>query len=408
MSGSKSYGYPSGRVLNAFRHHRGGHPPRLGGWGILAMVLNAFRHHRGGHMKVVKLSPITNGAQRLSASQRGACQARSAIRSSGQVLNAFRHHRGGHARSSTRSGSRWKVLNAFRHHRGGHDPGERDGNGTRVVLNAFRHHRGGHHATTNSRERSHRVLNAFRHHRGGHVTIGVGICGFGIGAQRLSASQRGAWTAWRAASGIGTRVLNAFRHHRGGHPGGRRWATRPPSAQRLSASQRGAWTDGSVLPSTSRCSTPFGITEGGIAAITELTITSNKCSTPFGITEGGIRRTSARPTTRSGAQRLSASQRGAYPNTSSAPHQPSGCSTPFGITEGGIPHVRTAADRPTVLNAFRHHRGGHEGGSATPNVNGAVLNAFRHHRGGHRGRQQTIARKPSRCSTPFGITEGGM
>ena len=115
-------------------------------------------------------------------------------------------------------------------------------------------------------KRSHRVLNAFRHHRGGHVTIGVGICGFGIGAQRLSASQRGAWTAWRAASGIGdasaqrlsasqrgasraagagpqptTKVLNAFRHHRGGD-------------------LLEAW-----LPSTSRCSTPFGITEGGIA-----------------------------------------------------------------------------------------------------------------------------------------------
>jgi len=60
------------------------------------------------------------------------------------------------------------------------------------------------------------------------------------------------------------------------------------------------------------------------------------CSTPFGITEVGIARDRANRAGRSGAQRLSASQRWAsYEGLLG--FQTSGlCSTPFGITEVGI------------------------------------------------------------------------
>ena len=93
-----------------------------------------------------------------------------------------------------------------------------------LVLNAFRHHRGGHGvALRMSCSRSSVVLNAFRHHRGGH---------------------------WRVASlGICMAVvLNAFRHHRGGHV-----TPSPPEPYSMAV-----------------CSTPFGITEGGIRCIVAL------------------------------------------------------------------------------------------------------------------------------------------
>ena len=71
----------------------------LGGWGILAMVLNAFRHHRGGHMKGREtIADYEWCSTPFGITEGGMPKARSAIRSSGQVLNAFRHHRGGHAR----------------------------------------------------------------------------------------------------------------------------------------------------------------------------------------------------------------------------------------------------------------------------------------------------------------------
>jgi len=59
------------------------------------------------------------------------------------------------------------------------------------------------------------------------------------------------------------------------------------------------------------------------------------------------------------------------------------CSTPFGITEVGITGPLHAAAAGHVLNAFRHHRGGHR-------------EAF----------NQQIKRVA--CSTPFGITEVGI
>ena len=131
------------------------------------------------------------------------------------------------------------------------------------------------------------------------------------------------------------------------------------------------------------------------------------------------------------AQRLSASQRGACRRRPPMPPLDKMCSTPFGITEGGIHKSRSSlAERRHVLNAFRHHRGGHvlvfedrvisrvcstpfgitEGGirPACPSPRPArVLNAFRHHRGGHRHGGQHREHHVG-CSTPFGITEGGI
>jgi len=84
-------------VLNAFRHHRGGHVPARLGRIVRPRVLNAFRHHRGGHKSSL-------GAFLCAVI----------------VLNAFRHHRGGHLVTDDGHSAIVNVLNAFRHHRGGH------------------------------------------------------------------------------------------------------------------------------------------------------------------------------------------------------------------------------------------------------------------------------------------------
>ena len=132
-------------------------------------------------------------------------------------------------------------------------------------------------------------------------------------------------------------VLNAFRHHRGGHD--LPWASWPPeaSAQRLSASQRWAYA---LAPASHQ--------------------RSSWCSTPFGITEVGM------------------------PIAETGEDDEPLCSTPFGITEVGISHGKSnVVDTTAVLNAFRHHRGGH-----IDLLVGLAL--------------------AERCSTPFGITEVGM
>jgi len=228
-------------------------------------------------------------------------------------------------------------------------------------------------------------------------------------------------------------VLNAFRHHRGGH---RFIGSRPDREF--------------------RCSTPFGITEVGIDDARFCPPMPTGCSTPFGITEVGIRR-GVRSIVVSGcAQRLSASQRWASGPTAFVAGERQGCSTPFGITEVGISlesarwmfgsgaQRLSASQRwacrarendrapDPVLNAFRHHRGGHPSGGGGPasldecstpfgitevgmggrargySRSHAVLNAFRHHRGGHRSRRRATSAFSGGCSTPFGITEVGI
>ena len=205
------------------------------------------------------------------------------------------------------------------------------------------------------------VLNAFRHHRGGHTSGSWWVTSSLDCAQRLSASQR--WASAGASSSVKPkRVLNAFRHHRGGHPGPAAAVLADTyGAQRLSASQRWACPGKDPTGSTLHlCSTPFGITEvgilghvvqargvgrvlnafrhhrGGHVDLSEgVGRDDTACSTPFGITEVGIASRFARRRPMKCAQRLSASQRWAW-------------------HAGAVDR-----DHVSVLNAFRHHRGGH-------------------------------------------------
>jgi len=181
------------------------------------------------------------------------------------------------------------------------------------------------------------VLNAFRHHRGGH--------GRAIECRKTC-----------------DKVLNAFRHHRGGHGETSQTPATTSSAQRLSASQRWASApynaDGTVNTSAQRLSASQ---RWAFAVDHAAAVRCFKCSTPFGITEVGIPEIRSRPCSRApSAQRLSASQRWAYFHTP--------------ITE---------SDQMSVLNAFRHHRGGH------------LLFV-------------QVKQRINLCSTPFGITEVGI
>ncbi len=297
-------------VLNAFRHHRGGHIPRFPGMGSQLSAQRLSASQRWARCNSLPLVGITVkcstpfgitevgtpassrvswsgcGAQRLSASQRWALIRRSCRPCQGAVLNAFRHHRGGHIRAlagklpcrgrcstpfgitevGTRSRGRWRrsqpVLNAFRHHRGGHCAFGVQEEWSVSVLNAFRHHRGGHNSRL-LRSISPRVCST----PFGITEVGTALMALAFfaltSAQRLSASQRWARPERRQRADL-ARVLNAFRHHRGGH-------------------------------------------------------TRSGTRSPFG----------------------------------------SPCSTPFGITEVGTGWPRASHDRGIVLNAFRHHRGGH-------------------------------------------------
>ncbi len=65
------------------------------------------------------------------------------------------------------------------------------------------------------------------------------------------------------------------------------------------------------------------------------------------------------------AQRLSASQRWAYSITVTM-NANNMCSTPFGITEVGIRRGSRQEPLRNVLNAFRHHRGGHRLAEVVP------------------------------------------
>ena len=134
------------------------------------------------------------------------------------------------------------------------------------------------------------------------------------------------------------------------------------------------------------CSTPFGITEVGMSATaSSLLHGATMCSTPFGITEVGI---AGRPRSRA---------------------ELALCSTPFGITEVGMLTTAIGCERTLmVLNAFRHHRGGHQGTCPRGAIRSRVLNAFRHHRGGHGAVRLISRRLTCACSTPFGITEVGI
>ena len=182
---------------------------------VQEIVLNAFRHHRGGHKSVRGRRVTRRRAQRLSASQRGAFDTRTDDRGCPGVLNAFRHHRGGHASRRAAPTTCRRALNAFRHHRGGHSS-------PFVTLYQWA---------------CAQRLSASQ--RGARLQLS-GPNPQLLRAQRLSASQRGALAVQVRVRPHG-KVLNAFRHHRGGHDDqGDRRPIRG-CAQRLSASQRGAY-----------------------------------------------------------------------------------------------------------------------------------------------------------------------
>ncbi len=375
-------------VLNAFRHHRGRHQSGIGVYHRPVRVLNAFRHHRGRHWAI-----------------------RTRRAGAGPVLNAFRHHRGRHVISTdvvipcfscstpfgiTEVGTRvalpWplttlRVLNAFRHHRGRHDPAPRIGiAGDQSCSTPF-----------------------------GITEVGTGRIGHEVDrpdlrAQRLSASQRSAHRPRLRLTQGRRHVLNAFRHHRGRHAalvGGR---ARPPvGAQRLSASQRSA-----LLPRAGPRRHPERAQRLSASQRSAHQLRSTGCrrpalcSTPFGITEVGTRVDVSQLARWLSAQRLSASQRSAPAGSSSTPLTVVECSTPFGITEVGTTTGRSASRRSSgVLNAFRHHRGRHDGASRARRPASQVLNAFRHHRGRHARSRRSRLAVHDRCSTPFGITEVG-
>jgi len=127
------------------------------------------------------------------------------------------------------------------------------------------------------------------------------------------------------------------------------------------------------------------------------------------------------------AQRLSASQRWAYRASPSTMTSLSGAQRLSASQRWASPRPFPEATGRRVLNAFRHHRGGHSRRPGLRLVVGDVLNAFRHHRGGHPHRSCGRLSNPRAqrlsasqrwaycggqwrllncgCSTPFGITE---
>jgi len=354
---------------------------------IALRVLNAFRHHRGGRFSRNKSeSRAYIRAQRLSASQRWAPSTGEIPDVGQRVLNAFRHHRGGRTKKNshpfradhmcstpfgiTEVGAGGPaavcaladVLNAFRHHRGGRMANEWSAPVRIMCSTPFGITEVG---ATPGRGRTHPGGSAQRlsasqrwaHDRRGTKTRGS------EGAQRLSASQRWARPRGRlrryGPGGGMSGVLNAFRHHRGGR------AAR-----------------GEVPPSRAEVLNAFRHHRGGRTTSSRQSGRTRMCSTPFGITEVGatFAGKSNCPTAR--AQRLSASQRWAL---------------------GGNGRL---LGQDVVLNAFRHHRGGRAGNQGTAFRPAVVLNAFRHHRGG-RARTPCCGACRTRCSTPFGITEVG-
>ncbi len=205
-----------GLVLNAFRHHRGGHDPASQGQGLHFGVLNAFRHHRGGHRPFAVLIGHSSMCSTPFGITEVGTRGTAVALENEPVLNAFRHHRGGHTnRATSRRCKRCCAQRLSASQRWAHlakslcqcHPG---------VLNAFRHHRGGHRLERCLDDSASIVLNAFRHHRGGHTRPPSAFRELPECAQRLSASQR--WARPRPITCIRPlNVLNAFRHHRGGH-----------------------------------------------------------------------------------------------------------------------------------------------------------------------------------------------
>ncbi len=200
-------------------------------------------------------------------------------------------------------------------------------------------------------------------------------------------------------------VLNAFRHQR--------WKPSKPfldsasmwrSAQRLSASEMETPLVPAPILISSSCSTPFGIRDGNPPEGQPSGFWPFACSTPFGIRDGNPRINPRRRSTRTSAQRLSASEmetretRCILPSSTPCAQRLSAsemetllpavqsakvcmCSTPFGIRDGNPQSIYQPPDDRPVLNAFRHQR--------------------------WKPRDTYVGKMNwERCSTPFGIRDG--
>ena len=201
------------------------------------------------------------------------------------------------------------------------------------------------------------VLNAFRHHRGGHL-VAVGELLRGLGCSTPFGITEVGMPRYRHQPRI-VLVLNAFRHHRGGHTLRRHHSHAQARAQRLSASQRWAFARVDDGLAVLQCSTPFGITEVGISLTAREPVRWPQCSTPFGITEVGIGRGAIPGPRLHRVLNAFRHHRGGHALQADGWWLRSECSTPFGITEVGIRAKHRLVAIVEVLNAFRHHRGGH-------------------------------------------------
>ena len=85
------------------------------------------------------------------------------------------------------------------------------------------------------------------------------------------------------------------------------------------------------------------------------------------------------------------------------------CSTPFGITEVGILGYDTPRylDKCSAQRLSASQRWAYRGLDGRQSAQREVLNAFRHHRGGHTV-TAALTTQAKKCSTPFGITEVGI
>ena len=322
-----------------------------------AVVLNALRHHGGGHSRrAASVSMFDPSAQRLTASRRRSLAKNPLVRSAAALCSTpygitaevtfpdFEHQGPGSPCSTPygitaevtmlRNVSQWRANSAQRltASRRRSPMGSATCSGrTRCAQRLTASRRRSHYAMAYASCLVHGVLNALRHHGGGHFTrpSQAAPCSlwcstpYGITAEVTLGSQGYA---------LGHRVLNALRHHGGGHAGG---------------------TTGSG--SRHGCSTPYGITA-------EVTPEAHAV-------EGGAVRC---------AQRLTASRRRSRAETPARP------------------------PASAVLNALRHHGGGHKEMFSRRRTY-TVLNALRHHGGGHDLEAGEHQRYPV-CSTPYGIT----
>ena len=381
----------------------------------LTGVLNAFRHHRGGHhaaRSATAIAPVC--AQRLSASQRWACSQRRPL-----------HRPRSMSAQRLSASQRWACST-----------GRSLAAATRQCSTPFGITEVGIVSHADCRRAVVGVLNAFRHHRGGHSTSRPLRTSPGDGAQRLSASQR--WACAETASAcdrrswcstpfgitevgiamhrrivaVDDRVLNAFRHHRGGHARHSRVdSASRSSAQRLSASQRWAYAgQHHRCPRRHECSTPFGITEVGMPRCGGRADCRSRSAQRLSASQRwAYRQRSPTAARRCGAQRLSASQRWACVQLSAPDQAACRCSTPFGITEVGIATAQPEAVRLRVgaqrLSASQRWASRRSSDAAEVAGSAQRLSASQRWACTVAG---SVATRTDRCSTPFGITEVGM